>query len=510
MTIEEILAGESKNVEFKESLPEKSIKYMKSVVAFANGTGGKIIFGIADKTREVVGFDKEDVFKKMDAIANAVSDSCEPAIIPDITLQTVDGKTVIVVEISEGRQRPYYIKALGREGGVYVRVAGTTRLADEYMVKELLFEGSNRYYDQALCTGLNITDEDIDALCKAMKEQAVKNAHNEEQKASIKDVGRQQLRSWGVLIERDGKDYPSNAFAILAGNGGLHVATQCGVFKGTTKAVFVDRREYTGPLWKQIDEAFQFVLRNIHLGATIVGVYRQDIYEIPTDAIRELIINAMVHRSYLDHGTIQVAVYDNRLEITSPGKLPMGQTLERMKEGYSKIRNEALAHAFSYMNLIEHWGSGIPRIIEKVKAAGLREPEFIGGEVDLRINIYRGQVDINDVNAKVPDNTDKMPDSDKRVPNNTDKMPDSDKRVPNNTDKMPDSDKRVPDKEQEQRIYEYVLKYESITTAKAAEILGVKHRRARAVLMNLINGAYLKKQGAARSTVYVKNTEREY
>ena len=117
MTIEEILAGESKNVEFKENVPEKSIKYMKSVVAFANGTGGKIIFGIADKTREVVGFDKEDVFKKMDAIANAVSDSCEPAIIPDITLQTVDGKTVIVVEVSEGRQRPYYIKALGRDGG---------------------------------------------------------------------------------------------------------------------------------------------------------------------------------------------------------------------------------------------------------------------------------------------------------------------------------------------------------------------------------------------------------
>lgn len=363
MTIEEILAGESKNVEFKENLPEKSIKYMKSVVAFANGTGGEIIFGIADKTREVVGFDKEDVFKKMDAIANAVSDSCEPAIIPDITLQTVDGKTVIVVEVSEGRQRPYYIKALGRDGGVYVRVAGTTRLADEYMVKELLFEGSNRYYDQALCTGLNITDEDIDHLCKAMKEQAVKNTHNEEQKAAIKDVGRQQLRSWGILIERDGKDYPSNAFAILTGNGGLHVATQCGVFKGTTKAVFVDRREYTGPLWEQVDEAFQFVLRNIHLGATIVGIYRQDIYEIPPDAIRELIINAMVHRSYLDHGMIQVAVYDDRLEITSPGKLPMGQTMERMKEGYSKIRNEALAHAFAYMNLIEHWEAAFRELL---------------------------------------------------------------------------------------------------------------------------------------------------
>ena len=495
MTIEEILTGESKNVEFKENLPEKSIKYMKSVVAFANGTGGKIIFGIADKTREVVGFDKEDVFKKMDAIANAVSDSCEPAIIPDITLQTVDGKTVIVVEISEGRQRPYYIKALGRDGGVYVRVAGTTRLADEYMIKELLFEGSNRYYDQALCTGLNVTDEDIDALCRAMREQAVKNARTEEQKTAIKDVGRQQLRSWGVLIERDGKDYPSNAFAILTGNGGLHVATQCGVFKGTTKAVFVDRREYTGPLWEQIDEAFQFVLRNIHLGATIVGIYRQDIYEIPPDAIRELIINAMVHRSYLDHGTIQVAVYDNRLEITSPGKLPMGQTMERMKEGYSKIRNEALAHAFAYMNLIEHWGSGIPRIIDKVKAAGLREPEFIGGEVDLRINIYRGQDASNDIN-----NANKVPDT-------TEEQPDTANKVPDTMEKMPDTTEEVPDNEQEQQIYKYVSEKESITTAETVVLLGVKDRRARAILMNMVEGGYLVKEGAARSTIYVKNTK---
>ncbi|MBS5326959.1 MAG: putative DNA binding domain-containing protein [Lachnospiraceae bacterium] len=495
MTIEEILTGESKNVEFKENLPEKSIKYMKSVVAFANGTGGKIIFGIADKTREVVGFDKEDVFKKMDAIANAISDSCEPAIIPDITLQTVDGKTVIVVEVSEGRQRPYYIKALGRDGGVYVRVAGTTRLADEYMIKELLFEGSNRYYDQALCTGVNVTDEDIDALCKAMKEQAVQNARTEEQKASIKDVGRQQLRSWGILIERDGKDYPSNAFAILTGNGGLHVATQCGVFKGTTKAVFVDRREYTGPLWEQIDEAFQFVLRNIHLGATIVGIYRQDIYEIPPDAIRELIINAMVHRSYLDHGTIQVAVYDNRLEITSPGKLPMGQTMERMKEGYSKIRNEALAHAFAYMNLIEHWGSGIPRIIDKVKAAGLREPEFIGGEVDLRINIYRGQDASNDIN-----NANKVPDT-------IEEQPDTANKVPDTMEKMPDTTEEVPDNEQEQQIYKYVSEKESITTAETVVLLGVKDRRARAILMNMVEGGYLVKEGAARSTIYVKNTK---
>ena len=213
-----------------------------------------------------------------------------------------------------------------------------------------------------------------------------------------------------------------------------------------------------------------------------MGIYRQDVYEIPPDAIRELIINAMVHRSYLDHGTIQVAVYDNRLEITSPGKLPMGQTMERMKEGYSKIRNEALAHAFAYMNLIEHWGSGIPRIIDKVKAAGLQEPEFIGGEVDLRINIYRGQVD-GTVDL-----------------NNAIKMPDSGNKVPDTTEKMPDS-------EQEQQIYKYALENGSITTAETVEILDVKHRRARAVLLNMVKDGYLRKEGAARSTIYVKNTE---
>ena len=441
-------------------------------------------------TTEVIGFDKEEIFKKMDAIANAVSDSCEPTIIPDITLRTVDGKTVIVAEISEGRQRPYYIKALGREGGVYVRVAGTTRLADEYMIKELMFEGSNRYFDQALCTGLTITDEDIDALCKAMKEQAVKNAHNEEQKASIKDIGRQQLRSWGVLIERDGKDYPSNAFAILTGNGGLHVTTQCGVFKGTTKAVFVDRREYHGPLWEQIDEAFQFVLRNIHLGAAFVGIYRQDIYEIPPDAIRELIVNAMVHRSYLDHGTIQVAVYDNRLEITSPGKLPMGQTMERMKEGYSKIRNEALAHAFAYMNLIEHWGSGVPRIIDKVKAAGLREPEFIGGEVDLRINIYRGQNNDNNIKNGVNADT-----------NSIDGVENGTNDIKNDVDEVAYTDKVFPN--HIQKLLKIIAENPTETQAQYAEKLGISKRTISRIFAELKAQGILEQQGNRRKAKWL-------
>ena len=245
------------------------------------------------------------------------------------------------------------------------------------------------------------------------------------------------------------------------------------------------------------------------MGATIVGIYRQDVYEIPPDAIRELIINAMVHRSYLDHGMIQVAIYDDRLEITSPGKLPMGQTINRMKEGYSKIRNEALAHAFAYMNLIEHWGSGIPRIIDKVKAAGLQEPEFIGGEVDLRINIYRGQVEVDNLNdaSKVPDITDGVLDTVGIMPDTTDIVPDTAEIVPDTVGTMPDTTDVVPDTEQKQKVYMYVLENGSITTSKVVELLAVKHRRARAVLLNMVEDGYLRKEGAARSTIYVKNTE---
>lgn len=287
------------------------------------------------------------------------------------------------------------------------------------------------------------------------------------------------------MIERDGKDYPSNAFAILTGNGGLHVATQCGVFKGTTKAVFVDRREYTGPLWEQIDEAFQFVLRNIHLGATIVGIYRQDIYEIPPDAIRELIINAMVHRSYLDHGMIQVAVYDNRLEITSPEKLPTGQTMGRMKEGYSKIRNEALAHAFAYMNLIEHWGSDIPRIIDKVKASGLQEPEFIGGEVDLRINIYRGQVDTNNAMINANDTKDGVNGVDCGVNN-----------AGNGTNGV-----EVPlNKEQAQieKLLQIIERNSSATQAYYAEEIGVSKRTVSRMFVSLQEKGILVQSGTKR------------
>ena len=131
----------------------------------------------------------------------------------------------------------------------------------------------------------------------------------------------------------------------------------------------------------------------------------------------------------------------------------------------------------------------------------------------MRINIYRGQVDgtvdLNDLNnaIKVPDTTEKMPDSGNEVPDKPEIVPDTMKKMPDSSDEVPDMPEKMPDNDQEQQIYKYVLKNGSITTAETVEILDVKHRRARAVLLNMVKDGYLRKEGAARSTIYVKNTE---
>ena len=392
MLLEEIKNGENKEIEYKRELPKHSDKYMKSVIAFANSYGGKIIFGVEDKTREIVGVEEEKAFQSMDSIANAISDSCEPAIIPDITLQTVENKKLIVVEIAASTQRPYYIKAHGRENGVYIRVSGTTRHADETRLKELMFEGANKSYDQAICLGFEITDKDIVDLCDSLYETAVNNCYSEETKQEIKKPTRNNLLSWGIIAEKDGKTYPTNSFALLTGNEIIPTKIQCGVFKGDNRAIFVDRREFTGPIQNQIEEAYKYVLSKINLGAEIEGLYRQDMYELPIGSIREIIANAVTHRSYLEPGNVQVALYDNRLEVTSPGMLLNGVTIEKIKEGYSKVRNRAIANAFSYMRIIEEWGSGIPRMFDEFSKYGLAEPELVDMDGDFRVNFYRSSV----------------------------------------------------------------------------------------------------------------------
>ena len=486
MTIEEILAGESQNVEFKVERPKDYRKYMKTVIAFANGKGGRLIFGVEDQTRRVVGIPEETVFQEMDAIANAISDSCEPIIIPDIYLQTVEGKTIIVAEISPGRQRPYYIKADGVTGGVYIRISGTSRKADRTVARELYYESEGRSYDSVIRTDLEFSEEDIQKLCTQMKEVALSNSKNESQRQAVKDVTKNVLLNWGILAEAgDGSIHPTNAYIFLTGQDAFLSKIQCGMFKGTTRAVFVDKRDYDGLLWEQIEEAFQFVLRNIHLGAKIEGIYRKDIYELPPDSIRELIINAVMNCSFLQPSHIQVAIYDDRLEITSPGGLMPGVTVNRMKEGYSQIRNRALAHAFSYMNLIEGWGTGIPRLLREMKEYGLPEPEFVDMEIALRINLYRSSKSAG-----------LMPDQRR---NDAGSVPDCSEKCR--------IEKNFQSKQQE-AIYNFIERNGQIVTAEVEELLGVKQRRARKILKEMVEGGLLRKIGAAKNTHYML-TERK-
>ena len=384
MLIEEILKGESEKIEFKENA--KTNTYIKTVVAFANGNGGKIVFGVKDN-REIVGVENE--FEVMDGIINAISDSCYPMIVPDISLHTLENKTVILVEIEGGKKKPYYLKSKGMQKGTYIRSGATTRIIEEdYVLKELVLEGENKYFDQQVCHGESVSDEEIEKFCEWLEKLARKNSEND---IEIRKVTRNTLLSWKVLEEKNGRIFPTNAYILLSGKENWEVSRkiQCGVFKGETRSIFVDKKEFEGSIIMQLEKAYQYVLEKINLGSDIVGIYRVDKYEIPPKSIREVIANAVIHRSYLEPNDIQVALYDNRLEITSPGMLLSGVNVKRMKEGYSKLRNRAIASVFAYVNIIEKWGSGIPRIMDEIREYGLQEPEFIAFENDFRVNIYR-------------------------------------------------------------------------------------------------------------------------
>ncbi len=389
MLADEIKAGETVNIEFKREVPKKSEKYIKSVIAFANTAGGKIVIGVDDETHEIVGVDKNEVFKIMDGVTNTISDMCYPQIFPNIEVDTIDGKSVIVIEIYPGASRPYYIKSLGKENGTYIRVSGTSRPADEAILKDLELQGTHNSFDEMVCIGQKYDAEKAEKLCVAIKRYMVEAVKIKSEKEKVKDVTIQNLINWGIIKNVDGTMVPTNAFVLLTDNTFPFAKIQCALFKGTERVVFIDKRDFEGPLYEQIEEAYEFVLKHINLGAEIRGLVREDAYELPTEAIREAIVNAITHRNFLDRACVQVAVYDDRVEVTSPGMLYGGLTIEQIKEGGSKIRNRCIAEVFSRMKIIESWGTGIKRMFSSCKEYGVREPELLEIGDSFRVNLYR-------------------------------------------------------------------------------------------------------------------------
>ena len=389
MTLDEIRCGEGERLEFKRALSKDDVKWLKTVVAFANGRGGRMIFGV-DSDLTVTGM-ADDLFAAKDAIADAIANRITPMPPMSLGITTLEGKPIVVLDVAQGMQCPYYLTAKGDTEGVFIRYDATTRQADETILRELRIAGEGKSFDKQICRGLSVSERDVEKLCRKMQTVARHNAKTDEQRKAVKPVTKAQLVKWGVLVERGGERLPTWAYVLLSGNSRLSPVVKCGVFKGKTRTVFVDRREFGSPVQDQIEQAVQYVLSKINMGARFNGVYREDVYEIPPDSIRELIVNAVVHRSYVDGeaSPITIALYDDRLEVTSPGGLMRGMTLEKMVNGYSDCRNKALAAAFAYMNLIENWGSGVKRYIEEVRNAGLRDPEFIVWPNAVRINVYR-------------------------------------------------------------------------------------------------------------------------
>ena len=206
-----------------------------------------------------------------------------------------------------------------------------------------------------------------------------------------------------------------------------------------------------------IEMAHQFVLRHINCGAIIDGLYRRDVYELPTSSIREMIINAVLHRSYLDESSIQVSLYDDRLEIDSPGMLYDGLTIEEAKSGKSRCRNKAIAEAFQYMKLIEGWGTGLPRLYKNCNEMGLLSPRFEEFGDGLKVTIYRNSVAVEktgcvtvginggDVVENQPDVVENQPDVVENQTSVVEKQPDVVENQTSVVEKLLDALRHHPD-----------------------------------------------------------------
>ena len=390
MLIDEIRAGETDTLEFKRDVPSDKMRLLKTACAFANCNGGRIVVGV-DDDRTVVGVDEMSAFKLADQLVDTISNGCEPLVPASSEIATADGKTVIVLTIQMGLHCPYHVKSAGVENGTFVRVGATSRCADEDSLKELEIIGRGRSFDAMACRGLDVSQSEISRLCTKMYRLARANCDDDVERRKIRRVGKVQLEDWNILVRSGDKLLPSHAFALLVGARKFHAELKCGFFKGTTRATFIDRKEYAGSILDQIDEAYEFVLAKLNRGMKIVGTRRKDVYEIPPSAIRELIVNAVVNRLYVNPRAmaITVAVYEDRVEVTSPGGLPHGMSLEMMGSGHSRSRNKALALAFKYMNFIEEWGSGIPRIQELLSKAGLPPLVVENGGMDVRFTVWR-------------------------------------------------------------------------------------------------------------------------
>ncbi|MEA1972263.1 MAG: putative DNA binding domain-containing protein [Candidatus Cloacimonadota bacterium] len=380
-----IKKGESKTLEFKEKLPENE-KIAKTIISFSNTSGGKLVIGINDRNK-IVGLGDIDIFDIQDKIISIIYDSCYPNILPEIYTINVESKLLLIIEVNRGNLLPYYLKKEGKNYGTYLRIGSSNRKASLDNIMELERNRRNISFDEEINYGIEFETLDITGIISRFKKFG-------------KTLDTNKLLNLKLIKKERGKLFPSNALLILLGKF-ENCLIKCSRFKGETMEIFLDKKEYDGNIFDQLEKAETFIKSHINLRGEIKGLQRTDTYEIPIEAIREALINALIHRDYVNMGRdIKVGIYDDIINIVSPGNLPNSLTENELDKGRSEIRNKTIARIFKELAYIEQWGSGIKRIKLSCLKVNLKEPLIreIGDSVD--IEFYRKKEDFKEKSSK--------------------------------------------------------------------------------------------------------------
>ena len=348
------LTGEATEYDKKVKLEEKDPRsWLKSVSAFANGIGGSLIFGIADKTNEVVGLD--DAERDSEKISRFLRDRMDP--IPTFVLRfaTVDGKKLIILEVRPGSETPYYYVGKN-ERTAYQRVGNESVICDAAKLRELALKGSGKSYD-SLPSGYKISDMAFTKL-KSVYLQRIK-----------KEFQDSDFESFG-LAESDGS--LTNAGALLADESPIRQSRLFftrwnGVTMASGRQDALDDAEYSGSLITLLQEGEAFVKRNSHKGWFKAPDKRVELPDYPERSVTEGIVNSLIHRNYLEVGSeVHIDMYDDRLEIYSPGGMFDGINVQDRDIMHvpSRRRNPIIADMFSRLGYMERRGSGFKKIIE--------------------------------------------------------------------------------------------------------------------------------------------------
>ncbi len=355
---------ESKTLEFKRDA--SSIRpIMKTLSAFSNTAGGTLLLGVEDRTRRVRGI--SDPLDLEERIMNLATDGISPQILPEVDILPYRSKTLLAVTVFPGALRPYYISRLGREKGAYVRVGSTNRLASLEILAELDRTAHHISFDEQPMPRLTRADLDLDVA--------------KERFANHRKLTSRDLLTLSLTVRENRREVPTIGGVILFGRDRLRSFPDARIrlarFEGKDRSSVLDRAEADADPVLAIEEALAFLRKHTHLGMRILGSRRRDVPEYPPVALREAVINAVVHADYSQKGSpIRIAIFDDRVEIENPGLLPFGLTVDEIRSGVSKLRNRVIGRVFHELGLIEQWGSGIQRMTRSCEELGLQRPEL--------------------------------------------------------------------------------------------------------------------------------------